>query len=53
MFDNKHIDLSEEYSKSTYDGICPNNYIYKAKSAELRTDGKWQGWSFATRNKDK
>lgn len=53
MFDNKHIDLSGEYYKSTYDGICPNNQIYEAKSAELRIDGKWQGWSFATRNKDK
>ena len=52
-FENRPIDLSGKNRGSVMDGICPNGQTYEVKSAKLLTIGKWSGWPFVTRNKDK
>jgi hypothetical protein len=50
---NKQIDISGKNLNSAIDGICPNGQTYEVKSAKLLTIGKWKGWPFATKNRDK
>lgn len=52
-FENRPIDLSGNNPSSIIDGICPNCQTYEVKSSQLRIIGKWSGWTFATRKKDK
>ena len=52
-FENNSIDLSGNNPSSIIDGICPNSQTYEVKSSRLRIIGKWNGWTFGTKNHDK